>query len=291
MATSPTAIATLPDAPNPNNRATFNALAYPWSNALVPWTVQVNNVAINVYSNAAEAYASAVAAEAQAQAAIAAVNSPKWVTGTNYAAGVTAWSPLNGRTYRTKVALNPSTVDPASGGWSGLTSRRCRIGHSPRWPLAARPLAALLPSAHRGGRSRFAVGRSGCGGNCGGVLDLSLSYAVYLDPGAADTRATRQVLWIRQTRGTIVWTGPAIRLGIRKHHEQFPQLFGGSSDAPFPRITSPRRPDRLRHLSPGNIGDFVRRWGRRNLWARRLRRRHGARITSRYRPVRCFLLR
>lgn len=209
MATSPTTIDTLPDAPNPNNRATFNALAYPWSNALVPWTTQVNNVAINVYSNAAEAYASAVAAEAQAQAAIAAVNSPKWVTGTNYAAGVAAWSPTNGRTYRTKVALNPSTVDPALDptNWFDIAS------------LSGRPFTTITGTANatRGfyhlitGAGDLVLPTTGLvdGETAVEFLDISLSYGVYLDPGANKIRGTPGKCHLDSpyASGTILWSG------------------------------------------------------------------------------------
>lgn len=210
MATSPTTIATLPDAPNPNNRSTFNALAYPWSNALVPWTTQVNGVAANVYSNAAEAYASALAAEAQAQAAIAAVNSPKWVTGTNYAAGVTAWSPTTGRTYRAKVALNPSTTDPAldAANWWDIAS------------LSGRPLTTLASGgvATRGffhlltGAGDLVLPSTDLvvGETVVEFLDLSLSYAVYLDPGANKVRGQPGKCFLDSPNasGTIVWTGP-----------------------------------------------------------------------------------
>lgn len=209
MATSPTAIATLPGAPNPNNRATFNALAYPWSNALVPWTTQVNAAALNVYSNAAEAYASALTAEAQAQAAIAAVNSPKWVTGTNYAAGVTAWSPTNGRTYRTKVALNPSTVDPAldAANWFDIAS------------LSGRPSTTIASGGPA--LSGFYHLLTGAGTltlpttnlvetvTVVEFLDISQSGAVFLDPGAEKIRGATGALLLDApyASGTIVWSG------------------------------------------------------------------------------------
>lgn len=209
MATSPTTIATLPDAPNPNNRSTFNSLAYPWSNALVPWSTQVNNVAINVYSNAAEAYASAVAAEAQAQAAIAAVNSPKWVTGTNYAAGVTAWSPLNGRTYRTKIALNPSTVDPASdsANWFDIASLSGRpfttiTGTSNATPnfyhLIVAPCTLTLPTTD------LVVGSTVVE-----FLDITKSMQVYFDPGANKIRGELGIMRLDtyNASGLVTWAG------------------------------------------------------------------------------------
>lgn len=209
MATSPTTITALPDAPNPNNRATFNALAYPWSNALVPWTVQVNNVAINVYSNAAEAYASTLAAEAQAQAAIAAVNSPKWVTGTNYAAGVTAWSPTNGRTYRTKVALNPSTVDPSLDptNWFDIASLSGRpfttistnsAATRGYYHLITAPCTLTLPTTD------LIVGSTSIE-----FLDITKSMQVYLDPGSNKIRGETGLMRLDayNAAGTITWSG------------------------------------------------------------------------------------
>ena len=64
MPTTPPSITTLPSAPDPNNRATFNALAYPWSAALPTFGTQVSAVATNVKANADEAEADAVSTAA-----------------------------------------------------------------------------------------------------------------------------------------------------------------------------------------------------------------------------------
>lgn len=64
MPTSPPSITTLPAAPDPSNRATFNALAYPWSAALPTFGTEVSAVATNVKANADEAQADAVATAA-----------------------------------------------------------------------------------------------------------------------------------------------------------------------------------------------------------------------------------
>ena len=64
MTTTPPAITALPAAPDPNNRTTFNALAYPWSAALPTFGAQVSAVAVNVKVNADEAQADAVATAA-----------------------------------------------------------------------------------------------------------------------------------------------------------------------------------------------------------------------------------
>lgn len=64
MPTTPPSITTLPAAPDPNNRTTFNSLAYPWSAALPTFGTQVSAVATNVKANADEAEADAVATAA-----------------------------------------------------------------------------------------------------------------------------------------------------------------------------------------------------------------------------------
>ena len=64
MPTSPPSITTLPAAPDPSNRSTFNSLAYPWSAALPTFGTEVSAVAANVKANADEAQADAVATAA-----------------------------------------------------------------------------------------------------------------------------------------------------------------------------------------------------------------------------------
>ncbi|MDD5479643.1 hypothetical protein [Rhodoferax sp.] len=66
MTTTPPSITALPTAPDPNDRTTFNARAYPWSAALPAFGTEVSAVAANVKANADEAAASAVAATEQA---------------------------------------------------------------------------------------------------------------------------------------------------------------------------------------------------------------------------------
>ena len=66
MPTTPPSITTLPAAPDPNNRTTFNTLAYPWSAALPTFGTQVSAVATNVKANADEAVAQVALAATQA---------------------------------------------------------------------------------------------------------------------------------------------------------------------------------------------------------------------------------
>ena len=69
MTTTPPTITSLPAAPDPNNRTTFNALAYPWSAALPTFGTQVSAVATNVKANADDAATSATTAATSATTA------------------------------------------------------------------------------------------------------------------------------------------------------------------------------------------------------------------------------
>ena len=110
--TAPPTITALPTPPDPGDRSTFNGRAYPWSVALTPWTGEVGAVADNVYQNALEASTAATTATAQASAAVSAVNAVQWVSGTNYAAGDSVWSPITLKSYRTGTA-GVSSTDPS----------------------------------------------------------------------------------------------------------------------------------------------------------------------------------
>jgi hypothetical protein len=114
----------LPQTPDPDNRATFNALAYTFTVSLNPWGAQLVLVAQSVRYNAIEAYNSATAAvdaaalavqSANAAAAIAAA--VKWTSGTTYTDGFVTWSPITKLSYRRNSAgagtLDPS-LDPAN---------------------------------------------------------------------------------------------------------------------------------------------------------------------------------
>lgn len=127
MTTTPPSISTLPPAPDPSNRSTFNTLAYPWSAALPTFGTQVSAVAANVKANADEAalssteasgyvsmaQVSAAAAAASAVSAAEIANAGAWVSGTTYALGDCVWSPTSFLTYRRKTA-GSGTTDPES---------------------------------------------------------------------------------------------------------------------------------------------------------------------------------
>lgn len=68
-ATAPPVITALPTPPDPNDRSTFNARAYPWSVAQQTLAVEANAVAANVYANAQEAKTQADAATTKASEA------------------------------------------------------------------------------------------------------------------------------------------------------------------------------------------------------------------------------
>ena len=115
MTTTPPAITALPAAPDPNDRSTFNARAYPWSAALPAFGTEVSEVGANVKANADEAASSASAAALDAIAAAgsaALAGATAWVSGTTYAVGDARYSPINLQTYRRKIA-GAGTTDPS----------------------------------------------------------------------------------------------------------------------------------------------------------------------------------
>ncbi|MFC7408706.1 hypothetical protein [Hydrogenophaga atypica] len=208
MASPPTTIPALPPAPDLNDRSTFNARAYAWSVALGPYATGLQLVGENAYSNAAEAYASAQTASAQAQAAVAAVNSPKWVTGTNYTAGDTAWSLLNGRTYRARNNLSPSTVDPALAptDWWDIASVSGR-------PMVTYPAGGpAIAGFHHvlTGSGDLVLPTTGLvdGSTVVEFLDLSESLTAALDPGPNKIRNAlgKCTLNVKNARAVLVWT-------------------------------------------------------------------------------------
>lgn len=72
---TPPPISALPAAPDPADRTTFNARAYPWSAALEPFSTELAAVADNVEHNAGEAATSASTAATQASNAAASAGS------------------------------------------------------------------------------------------------------------------------------------------------------------------------------------------------------------------------
>jgi hypothetical protein len=130
MATvTPPSIDALPAAPDPDNRSTFNTLAYPWSSALPTFSTQVSALGANVKANADDAKVNADIAVAQvplateqvalatvqadlATAAAASAGSIAWVSGTTYGVGDLRYSPIDFQNYRRKTA-GAGTTDPS----------------------------------------------------------------------------------------------------------------------------------------------------------------------------------
>lgn len=211
MASPPPTIPALPLAPDPNDRSTYNARAYPWSAALGPFSSGLQLVAENVYSNAAEAYVSAQTASAQAQAAVAAVDSPKWVTGTNYTAGNTAWSPLNGRTYRARNNLSPSTVDPALAptDWWDIASVSGRPMVT--YPAGGPAIAGFHHLLTGSGDLVLPTTDLVEGSTVVEFLDISQSLTAALDPGPNKVRGApgKCTIDVKNARAVLVWVGAA----------------------------------------------------------------------------------
>ena len=132
--TTPSALPTPPSTSDPTN---FDTRADAFLSALPTNQTQVNQLALDTYTNAsysqtqansalASANTAAVqAASAAASAASAALASgaAKWVTGTTYSNGNVVWSPTTYQTYRCKYASpTVSNTDPALDGtnWAQL---------------------------------------------------------------------------------------------------------------------------------------------------------------------------
>ena len=227
MATAtPPAIAALPAAPDPNNRTTFNTLAYPWSAALPTFGTEVAAVAANVKANADDAATSAatattqaglattngaaqvvlaedqvVLADAAAAAALATADAVLWVSGTTYTLGQNAISPINFHTYRRKVA-GAGTTDPSLDATNWLDVGPISAGLTLGTPVATTSGTAFNFTGIPAGTKLIVITFKGVGieasgakllvkiGDAGGVEATGyLSVAAY-DVGGTFTRTT-----------------------------------------------------------------------------------------------------
>lgn len=190
MPSIPPSITALPAPPDPSDRSTYNARAYPWSVAQQTLATEVAAVADNVFDNATEAAAAAALAVPAAAAAEAASNATLWVSGTPYAAGVVVWSPINALSYRRKTA-GAGTTDPSadSANWASLA------GGVPSLLRSARTSNTMLTAADKGkliditsgtfSQTFDAAATLGDGWWC--ILRNSGTGGVTLDPNAAET--------------------------------------------------------------------------------------------------------
>lgn len=119
--TSPPSITALPTPPDPADRSTFNARAYPWAVAQQTLATEVAAVASNVYNNATDAATSATTATSAKDSAVGAANFKG------------AWSSLSGA-----LAI-PATVTHSGALWL-LTESVANVatetpGTSSKWLL------------------------------------------------------------------------------------------------------------------------------------------------------------
>lgn len=120
-------ITALPTPPNRQDPGTFEDRVDSFLGALPQFGEEANTLAASLNSIEANSAASAAAAKvsenksktselnslANAQNAAASNNAPKWVSGTTYAAGQIAWSPVNGRIYK-RLITGAGTIDPSA---------------------------------------------------------------------------------------------------------------------------------------------------------------------------------
>ena len=116
MATAPPTISALPTPPDPNDRSTFNARAYPWSVAQQTLATQANAVAANVYANAQAAETGASTANTKAgEASTSATSASGSATTATDKAGEASNSASSAETSRieaSKLNLGPKAVAP-----------------------------------------------------------------------------------------------------------------------------------------------------------------------------------
>lgn len=208
MASPPIPLDPAPAVPTSTDpEATFDAMF----EAFLAWLKNqaqpgMNALADNMFANASAAAQHALTTEAQAAAAVGAVNAPMWAAG-NYNAGVCAWSPTNGRTYRNKttgVRNTDPAVDPAN--WWDIVSMQ----GLPIVEIAANTNA--VPGRHyvMTAACQLVLPETGLWpGASLQVTDLSLSRAASLNPQTKKIRGVTGVMNIRSNYWgrTLIWTG------------------------------------------------------------------------------------
>lgn len=156
MATTPPTIDALPNPPNPDDRATFNTLAYPWSVAQQTLATQVGAVAANVYANASEALTSANTATTKAAEALASANSASndaSAASGAAASAIAAFDSFDDR-YLGAKANDPSTDNDGNALVVGALYYRngfgMRVWNGSAWEAAYLPASGYLSSGDIG---------------------------------------------------------------------------------------------------------------------------------------------
>lgn len=118
-----TTITALPAVPNSAVPATFNADADAFLGALPTFRTELNIVATEVVNNRDTTDTNVTStitykneAQAAAATAVGAAGAAKWLVGTSYSEGDTAWSPINYQSYRRNATGAPTAggADPSS---------------------------------------------------------------------------------------------------------------------------------------------------------------------------------
>lgn len=146
-ATAPPVITALPTPPDPNDRATFNTRAYPWSVAQQTLATEANAVASNVYANAQEA---------ATQANLATTNGAAQVTLATNQAGIATTKAGEASTSATAAAAsataalasqNASATSAADSEASRIAASKLNLGNKTAPPTVDNQGAALLAGA------------------------------------------------------------------------------------------------------------------------------------------------
>jgi hypothetical protein len=176
------------------------------------WNTEVNATEANIVSLASAVALQSSAAVNAMNSVLSVANTTKWVTGTNYAQGVTTWSPLDFLSYRRKVAgvsgTDPS-LDPT--GWQLVVDNR------PYWrqTTGGNISASQILNANSANVLEYTPTTS--------ALSIQLQDATTLKIGPATqligNRSTRYDLSVRNAQGTllcVVNPGGFVTLGLAK---------------------------------------------------------------------------
>lgn len=147
MATAPPTITALPAPPDPNDRSTFNARAYPWSVAQQTLAVEVNAVAANVYANAQEAKTQAEAATTNGAAQVALATAQAEAATTKAGEASTSAASAASSATAALAAKNAAATRAADAEASRIAASKLNLGNKAAPPTVDNQGAALLAGA------------------------------------------------------------------------------------------------------------------------------------------------